>query len=176
MKTFSIHDIRDMGPCYDPDRYLPETWRGTALDILHVEECPAKDRLWVVLNQNWIDDLTLRRFAVWCARQIQVRLDKPDPRCVLAVDTAERMAGGEAAPTDRDDIIFGAVCAWNEAFTVGNNAAKLFAAAAEACLADGGDAGEAACSLRGVAPDADRTAVMQIEKLLELLLADVEPA
>jgi hypothetical protein len=28
MKTFTINDIRNWGPCYDPNRYLPEDWQG----------------------------------------------------------------------------------------------------------------------------------------------------
>ncbi len=35
VKTFG--DILALGPCYDPSRYLPEDWEGTALDILRVD-------------------------------------------------------------------------------------------------------------------------------------------
>jgi hypothetical protein len=69
MKTFTIDDIRKLKPCYDPVRYLPENWQGTALDILRVTEWPPRDRLWVVINKGWIDDETIHLFAVWCARQ-----------------------------------------------------------------------------------------------------------
>ena len=36
MKKFTIDDIYSWGPCYDPNKYLPETWKGTALDKLRV--------------------------------------------------------------------------------------------------------------------------------------------
>ena len=100
MKTFTIGDIRQLKPCYDPSRYLPEDWSGTALDILAVEECPAADRLWVVLHSGWIPDRTMRLFAVWCARQALALVDNRDPRSVAACDTAERFANGLA--TDKE--------------------------------------------------------------------------
>ncbi|MCP4217447.1 MAG: hypothetical protein GY765_22585, partial [bacterium] len=28
-KTYTIKDIRDLEPCYEPGLYLPETWMGT---------------------------------------------------------------------------------------------------------------------------------------------------
>ena len=94
MKT--IEDIRALNPCYDPARFLPEDWTGTALDILRVESCPPEDRLWVVLNEGWIDDRTMRLFAVWCAREALKLIDNPDPRSVAAVNVAERFANGES--------------------------------------------------------------------------------
>ena len=36
--VFTIDDIRSWKPCYDPARFLPEGWSGTALDILAVED------------------------------------------------------------------------------------------------------------------------------------------
>ena len=94
MKT--IDDIRKLKPCYDPGLYLPEDWTGTALDILKFDAAPAEDRLWVVLHTGWIDDKTLRLFAVWCTREALKLIDNPDPRSVDAVDVAERYANGDA--------------------------------------------------------------------------------
>ena len=34
MRVFTIGDIRSWEPCYDPDKYLPEDWAGSALDML----------------------------------------------------------------------------------------------------------------------------------------------
>ncbi len=96
MNTFTIDDIRELEPCYDPGRYLPEGWQGTALDILRVTDCPAQDKLWVVCHQGWIDDKTLRLFAVWCARRALALIANPDPRSIAACDVAERYANGEA--------------------------------------------------------------------------------
>ena len=96
MKTFTIDDIRQLGPCYDPARYLPEDWSGTALDILAVEDCPSEDRLWVVLHDEWIPSRTMRLFAVQCARQALALVGNPDQRSVAACDVAERYANGQA--------------------------------------------------------------------------------
>lgn len=113
METKTIDDIRALSPCYDPTRYLPEDWTGTALDILRVEECPAEDRLYVVLNDGWIDARTLRLFAVWCARAALARIDNPDPRSVSACDVAERYANGQATG---EDLAAARDAAWNAAW------------------------------------------------------------
>ena len=96
MEIHRIEDIRKLEPCYDPGRYLPEDWQGTAVDVLRVEECPPCDRLWVVLHEGWIDRRTMRLFAVWCAREALRLVDKPDPRSIEACNVAERHANGEA--------------------------------------------------------------------------------
>jgi hypothetical protein len=99
LPVFGIDDIRNFRPrpCYDPSRYLPEGWQGTALDVLDVKDCPAADRLWVVLREECVSSRTLRLFAVWCARQALALVDNPDQRSVAACDTAERFANGEAS-------------------------------------------------------------------------------
>ena len=99
LPVFRIDDIRNFRPrpCYDPSRYLAEDWTGTALDVLDVKDCPAADRLWVVLREECVSSRTLRLFAVWCARQALALVDNPDQRSVAACDTAERFANGEAS-------------------------------------------------------------------------------
>ena len=65
----TIEDIRTLSPkpCYDPTEYLPSDWEGGLLDILSVEACPPKDRIWVVIR--FLSDKQNRLFAVWCARK-----------------------------------------------------------------------------------------------------------
>ena len=92
----TIADIRALNPCYDPSRFAPEEWTGTALDVLKAEQVPAEDRLWIVCHDGWLDDRTLRLFAVWCARKSLSLIDNPDPRSVTACDISERYANGEA--------------------------------------------------------------------------------
>ena len=94
MKTFTIADIRNWKPCYDPARYLPQDWSGTALEILRHAEIPPQHKLWVVCREDIIDAKTLRLFAVWCCRQVQHLIT--DPRSVAAVDCAEKFANGDA--------------------------------------------------------------------------------
>jgi hypothetical protein len=94
LRYFGIYDIRDWQPCYNPSRYLKESWRGTAIDILENKQIPAKDRLWVVCRDEITNERTLRLFAVWCARQVQYLMN--DQRSINALDVAERFVNGSA--------------------------------------------------------------------------------
>jgi hypothetical protein len=128
MNTFTIDDIRRLEPCYDPvtgydqggrrvhpGGFLPEDWQGTALDILRIDACPAIDRLWLVLRDGWIDDRTLRLFAVWCVRQALALVTTPDPRSVNVCDVAERFANGQATREELRAAGIAAVAAAKEA-------------------------------------------------------------
>lgn len=101
MKQITYSDIKALNPCYNPIKYIPEDWTGTVLDILNVEDCPAKDRLWVVLREEFIDAKTLRLFTVWCAREALKLVENPDARSVEACNVAERYANGEATDKER---------------------------------------------------------------------------
>ena len=147
-----MSDIRALAPCYNPSRYLPEDWRGTAADVLAVVECPPEDRLWVVLHQGWIDDRTMRLFAVWCARQALALIENPDPCSVAACDVAERYANGAATG---DELAAARAAAWDAA------RAAAWAAASDAAWA------AARAAARDAAWDAARDA--QIAKLLGML-------
>jgi hypothetical protein len=113
VKTLTIADIRDLNPCYDPGKYLTEDWSGTALDILELNKCPAKDRLWVVLREDFIDAKTLRLFAVWCARQAQHLMK--DERSIRAIEIAERFAHGNATQEEMDAAMAAAQAAARDA-------------------------------------------------------------
>jgi hypothetical protein len=88
MKTLTIADIRNLRPCYDPIKFLPETWSGTIIDILDIKECSFEDRLWVILHTEFVSDKLMRLFAVWCARQVQHLIT--DARSIVALDVAEK--------------------------------------------------------------------------------------
>ena len=94
MKALTLADIRALNPCYDPSHYLPENWQGTVADILRINDCPAKDRIWVAVKL--IDAKTARLFAVWCAREALALVPNPDPRSIATCDVAERYANGQA--------------------------------------------------------------------------------
>lgn len=199
MKLFSVNDIRRLGPCYDPvtgmngdgdvvhpGGFITEDWTGTALDILKIDACPAEDRLWVVLRRGWIDDRTLRLFAVWCVREAQKLVDEPDPRSIAACDVAERFALGAAtsqelnaawsaaeavamdAAEDAWDAVWAAAeaaardAAW-AAWTTARDAARAFAEAAARTA-------RAAWAARDAAWDAARDA--QIKHLIAMLEAE----
>ena len=41
MKTRTLKELRACKPCYDPVRWVPEGWEGTATDFLNIKECPT---------------------------------------------------------------------------------------------------------------------------------------
>jgi hypothetical protein len=125
LSTFTIDDIRKLNPCYDPARYLPEDWIGTALDVLRVTACPVEDRFWVVFHEGWIDDRALRLFAVWCARQAMALIGNPDPRSITACDVAERFANGEATSEELAAArVAAGEAAWVAAWVAAGEAAR----------------------------------------------------
>ena len=135
MQQITLQQIRDLGPCYDPTKYLPENWTGTVIDILNVEDCPANDRLWVLLREDFIDAKTLRLFAVWCAREALNLIDNPDQRSIEACNVAERYANGEATKKDL-------AAAWDAAWAA--ERATAWAAASDAACSAAWDAASAA--------------------------------
>ena len=139
--TYTINDIRALRPCYDPSRYLPEDWQGTALDVLNIEACPAEDRLWVVLREGWIDERTLRLFAVWCARQALALVKNPDPRSVTACGVAERYANGEATAAE---LAAARAAVWAAALAARATSDAALAATRAAALAASDAASDAA--------------------------------
>lgn len=96
MKVFTIKDIRNWRPCYDPSEHLPEEWSGTALDMLSHPTIPDKDKVWLLTRLEVMTDKGLRLFAVDCARRAQTypKNYTPDPRTLVAIETAERFAEG----------------------------------------------------------------------------------
>lgn len=98
MKEFTIADIRSWEtPCYDPNKYIPEDWKGTAIDILKLDRIPFEDRLWCVLRTGLVSERTMRLFAVWSYRQTLKFIENPDPRSIEAANVVERFAEGKAS-------------------------------------------------------------------------------
>ena len=153
MKTLTIADIRNLRPCHDPIKFLPETWSGTIIDILDIKECSFEDRLWVILNTEFVSDKLMRLFAVWCARQVQHLMT--DARSIVALDVAEKFANGLATKDELDAV-------WAAASDAASDAARAAAsdaawdAARAAARAAASDAVWAAAS--DAASDAARAA------------------
>ena len=103
-----------------------------------------------ILNINGLDDALLalqsiddtsqvRRYRVWCARQVQHLMT--DPRSLTALDVAERYADGQAT----DDDLAAALVAARAAASVAVMAAERAAARAAASVASSDAAWAAAC-------------------------------
>jgi len=91
LELITIADIRALGPCYDPIKYIGSDWTGTPIDVLKMTQVPAQDRIWV--TTRFINQKTQRLFAVFCARHVLQTLGD----CVEAVETidvAEKYAHG----------------------------------------------------------------------------------
>ena len=153
LKTITLNDIRKWYPYYDPSKYAPENWKGTAIDILKAEQIPALDRLWCILRREVIDDKTARLFACWCAREALKLVPKEQisPRSIAAIETAERFAHGKAT---KKELEAAANAAWDAAW-----------AAADATRDDAWDAA------RDAARAAARAAAeaVQIKRLIKML-------
>jgi len=201
MKRFTINDIRKWKPCYDPSEHLPESWQGTALDILNDNRILFRDRLWVIMRTDLVSERLMRRFAVWCARQVQHLMD--DERSIHALDVAEAYAENRwliddaayaaawenklaAAEAAAKDAIEGAAAAWTVAQATAWYAARAAArnaawdaakdAARNAAEATGWSvAWSAAWDAAAARAAARATAVAaQEQKLREMLIAGIE--
>lgn len=181
LKYFDIEDIRSWKPCYDPMKYLPENWRGTALTILKNEAIPFADRLWVVCRSEIASDRTLRLFAVWCARKVQHLMS--DKRSIDAIEVAERFANGQATQAELDSArtaareaardVVGMATIWAAAQAAAYSAAGDAAreAARDAAKVASWAAGDAAWDATSDAATATAQAA-QREKLIEMLIAE----
>jgi hypothetical protein len=164
MKQITLQEIRELNPCYDPAKFLPEDWTGTVVDILNVEDCPAEDRIWVVLREEFIDAKTLRLFAVWCAREALKLVENPDVRSIEACNVAERYANGEATDEELSAAWDAASAAWDAASDTWAARAAWAAWAASAARA-------ASAAWDASAARAARAArAAQINQLIKMLL------
>lgn len=76
--------------------------RWTALDVLELEEIPAKERLWLVLWEEFIDPKLLNDFACLCAERALSRIEHPDPRSVAAIEAKRKWMRGEISDCEMD--------------------------------------------------------------------------
>ncbi len=67
-KTITIAEIRSFNPCYDPNKYLPESYNDSLTALLENKEIPPKDRLWVVVRNSLMTQLQLKYYGLGCAR------------------------------------------------------------------------------------------------------------
>lgn len=97
LKYFTYEHIKSWDPCYDPVKYISKDFKGTAIDILKMNQIPPQDRLWCVLRSEIVSEQAMRLFAVWVYRQTLVFLPNQDPRNIEAANVAERYANGQAS-------------------------------------------------------------------------------
>ena len=102
MQIVTNKEIMELNPCYDPIKkgYFKKNWSGSVIDFLEcknfIKEIPIFDKFWVVLRPEFIDEKTLRLFAVWCAREALKFVKNPNEKSIKACDVAEKYANGQA--------------------------------------------------------------------------------
>lgn len=93
-KLISYDEIKAFEPCYDPNKFIPNDWLGTVIDILKMADVPAKDRLWVCVRHQFLTDRQLHLYALACARQVEN--NSQDPRVKECNNVMEAFLKGEA--------------------------------------------------------------------------------
>lgn len=95
--------IRSLEWDYEPEVFIPATWRGTAGDILRMEHIPLLTRFWVVLRKEIIPEPILQSFAVWCAKEISHLSN--DKHSIDALDAAERFVQGKVSKAELTSFV-----------------------------------------------------------------------
>ena len=153
----TLNKIRAFKPCEDGWKKLLQHLNKTKADdeqlsiITILDSNGMNDALWCLRSVDGYDR-EIRRYAVWCARQVQHLMT--DPRSIAALDVAERYACGHATEDDlrkARDAAEGAVWA-----SAGASAGAAWDAARDAAW---DAAGAAARDAAGAAWDAAWAAV-----------------
>jgi hypothetical protein len=108
--------LRSFNPCYDPIKYLPENWQGTAIDILQHDSISHSDKMWAVLRPEILSDKVLRLFAISCARScIQYATKESQGILEQTIEVAYKFAHGQATEEERS-------AAWSAAWSAAKSA------------------------------------------------------
>lgn len=92
MKRFTINDIEGWDVGYAAKEYLPKDWSGTVMDLLNRSELTFTDRLKTIMRPELVSEKLMRRFSIWCAKQVEKEIT--DPRCISAIKVAEEYLEG----------------------------------------------------------------------------------
>ena len=179
MITISLQKIRDASPCQGGWEKLLKSKGGTAADM--TAEFPLSD----VLDSNDLDDTLWclrclpehdrlwRKYAVWCARQVQHLMT--DQRSIDALDVAWRHSDGLATDAELATAELATARAARAAWAAWAAGAAARAAAWDAAGEAAWDAARAAWAAWDAAEAAARAAwaarAAQKAKLIQILTA-----
>jgi hypothetical protein len=105
VKTVTLNQIIKFSLCY-PKAKIRQLAGGkakwTALEILARKDIPAKDRLYLVLREKFIDASLLHEFGCRCAEDVLCLIDDPARKAIAktAISTKRRWVAGKA--TDKE--------------------------------------------------------------------------
>lgn len=168
MKTVTVEQFKSFRPCWfetaeGRKRFariaaIRDEW--TALDVLNLPGVPAKDKLWSVLREEFIDAPILHEFACRCAEYALSFVDNPDPRSIAVIEAKRKWLRGEIKDKELR-------AAWAAAWDAAGDAARAAArdAARAAALAAARDAAGSAAW----AAARDAAGEHELEILRELL-------
>ena len=88
----TIELLEKWGSCYSRERHVDLS----PLDIAHMEDIPAKDRLWVLLRNEIISEKKLRLLACDFAEYALSFVKNPDQRSIDAIAVSRKYANGNA--------------------------------------------------------------------------------
>jgi hypothetical protein len=98
MKTITVGEFLEFGPCYSEERVRElagDKERWSALEILALG-IPAEDRLWAALREELVGAPILHEFACRCAERALARIESPDPCLAALIAAKRRWLRGEA--------------------------------------------------------------------------------
>lgn len=75
--------------------YAKKTKQWTTLDILNLRAVCAKDKLWIVLRPEMLDESVLDEFMCWCAETALRDVKKPDLPLVSLLTAKRQYMRGE---------------------------------------------------------------------------------
>ncbi len=113
--------IKALGPCYDPIKFIPAIWSGTIKQILKMENVEAKDRLWVAVRADFLTLKQIHAYGLACARLSEVY--NTDPRVKQCNDVVERYLKSQASESELSS-------AWSAAESAAARAARSAESAA----------------------------------------------
>jgi hypothetical protein len=151
MKTVTVNTfLSTRKVCYSEEKIrgiAGDKREWTALDVLALENVPAKDRLYAVLDESFIDAPILNEAVCRFAERVLARIENPDPRSVDGIAMNRMWVRGEATEDEMLAARAAARAAAWDAEAATEDAARIAArdaAHAAAHAAAGEAAGEAA--------------------------------
>ena len=162
--TLTLDNIRDLGPCYDPEDVVAADWTGTVIDILKLEHVKPADRIWVAIRLIELDKAV--EFAQWCAGFAAVVAANGHVHAAVAYATAAAMSAADAADAA---AAITAADAYADAGAALSVVAFATASADAAYAASDAVADAASASIAAMAAEARQ---QQLGKLVELIEAD----